>query len=206
MRYENVAVFGFYRAGTHYLAALLARTFFNTQKYLPFYAGHGKKPNRDRNTLNIYVYRNFDDTAKSMFRLRERMGIDTDDYNHFISSKLCDIWSPKCRPRAKVNYLYNEIVRTDVCSDFKGVNKTFKELWEDHVAYPMLTREHPNIHILRYEDLTDNFEDTIICIAKALGSDKREFVNIKERVGWYNASKQGDKLIGNLFSRAKLYL
>lgn len=186
MKYKRVKVFGVYRSGTHYISALVAKNFFNTENYLHFYSGHSHHHIESKDTLNIYIHRNFEDTAKSLFVIRKRMGIKTDDYNVFLNSKLSCLWTNKIDSEIKTNFLVRKGIRNEICKDFSKKNITFKDFWSKHVKFWLgKSKSIDNILVVRYEDLLENFHETMMIIANKLGSDKTEFVNIKEKVGWF---------------------
>lgn len=88
----SLFVYSHPRTGSHYVTALVNVNFFNTDDYMNFYRGHlpfgmslspRKIVEKYSDSKFIYIKRNFDDVARSVFKLRNRFGLDVDFFDKF---------------------------------------------------------------------------------------------------------------------------
>jgi len=187
MKFETAKVISHPRAGSHYLAWLLNNNFFHKNNYLELYAGHGKehiKYLERKDTAVFYIHRDIKPTLASMYTLRDRLGLRCDSWEHFLSSKLKDLRCRKTIHRTCYDSGKDKTYVTDTDHYLGRFNLTPKEFLVGHKNY--WTRIHSdNYMVISYGALINNFEKEMIVIAKFLGSDKKEFINIEHRIGWY---------------------
>ena len=195
MKYKSVLVFGPYRSGTHYLAALVAKNFLNSDDYISlFKSPHSKNYQSDPNTLNIFIYRNFQDTAKSLFKMRKRMGVSSDSFEEFTTSKLNSLWDPDIKNAITVKTLNDTKVRTDICGDFKKYDMTLNEYWYGLIEFwKELEITKSNVLLVSYEDLLANFQTVLEIISDKCCCDIKTFTNINKQIGWIPKSNKKPK-------------
>jgi hypothetical protein len=69
---------------------------------------------------------------------------------------------------------------------FRSQFGLLKHAWRKHIdAWKTMEAGHVNVMLIRYDRLIKRFDGTMRNIAKFLGSNRKEFENITERVGWY---------------------
>ena len=122
-----------------------------------------------------------------MFNLRNRFGLACSTLSAFERNKLSYMHSTKGWSEAVRNIDGNKEVVHDVDTALKNVDLTPGEyIYNHHVEW--LDKPNDNFHTVAYENLINNFEPTMLKIAKFLGSDKTEFLNESDRVGWYDVN------------------
>ena len=188
MKYKNIQITGHQRTGTHYIAALICTNFLNTKDYVKHYVNH-KPPSIviDDNTAYIYTWRDFENTAKSIFKMRARLGLQVDDYDTFLNTKYSDMWSAVKYGTINVKDLDGNIRKADrVSTALKRINHTPKNWWKlYHKRWAVATKNKSNIIRVSYNDLTTDFDNAMLDIAKRLGSNLKFFKNIGDKIGWY---------------------
>jgi len=191
MKYKTAKVIGHPRSGSHYLAQLLNINFFHLPTYLPLYAGHGehhRKHLNSKNTAVFYIYRNNEDSIKSMFVMRNRLGLIAKDLEEFKKTKLSNMCSTNIKSEAVRNVPgqkeYINIVDTYL-GQFKLTPEEYlnrhKNYWIDIIK--------PNYLKISYDDLLADFPNMIKYIAEFLDSEKTEFIKETERIGWYDRNE-----------------
>lgn len=198
-KYKTVEVKGHQRAGNHYIAYLINENFFNYPNFneLTKKSGHeyGYQYKFRDDTLYVYIYRNFEDTAKSFFKIRGRFCIGTDNFEDLLSDKkMKEYASREKNPDIKLDKHTQEIFRKagDTVNRrspfaFQKGSLSLKE-WHTRHINSWLKIKRDNVLCIRYEDLINDFDNTMLIIAKKLGSDKTKFVNIEKRVGLLHKS------------------
>jgi hypothetical protein len=176
-------IIGHPRSGSHFLTALIAVNFFNTNNYIQFYGGHADKF-RDsfKNKKIIYSWRNFEETSQSIFKIRKRFGICTDNFTEFLNRPLKDLWSNNLEFEIKVDYITEQKIVNKVDALWKNTNKTLYDYWFDHINY---WTKREDVLSIKYEDLMKSNETELKKVANFIG--KEELVEIKridEKVGW----------------------
>lgn len=190
MGYKDFKVASFPRSGTHYLLALLNLNFWqggNYCKYLYRSTGHKLhlEEEGDPDWAIFYIWRLFDGVAASVFAMRDDWCLDEDDYQRFLQRPLGEMYNPA---RAGCACLNGE-PRRGVNSTFEDNPFILREAWKNHIA-TWTGKQLPNLFVVSYDRLLSNFDDEMLEIAEFLGSKKREFKNIKKRVGWWVSSKE----------------
>jgi hypothetical protein len=195
MKYKRVEINGHQRAGNHYLAYLINENFLGLENFneLIKHAGHkyGYKHGKfHKDVFYIYIYRNFEDTAKSFFKIRGRFCIGTDNLEDLLGDKkMSEYASKNVSPDIQLDKVTAEIFKKSGDSvkrrspfAFQYKTLSLKE-WHSRHIKSWLKLELDNLICVKYEDLINDFHNTMLKIAKKLGSDKTEFVNIDKRVG-----------------------
>lgn len=185
MKYKTAKVISHPRAGSHYLAKLLNANFFHKDSYLELYAGHGSghlQHLKSPSTAVFYIYRNSEDTIKSMFVLRDRFGLVADNIEEFKTKKLNEMHNKNISSNA----VFNGKSVTDVDTYFSTIPLTIEEYLKEHREFWY----RPGLFVVNYQALIEDFQQSMGAIAFHLGSDRREFINVTKRVGWYDASDE----------------
>ena len=195
MKYKTAKVVGHQRSGSHYLARLLAINFFDLENYLPLYAGHSPGHAihlRDKHCAVFYIYRNNFPTLCSMWKIRNRLGLKANSFSEFCNTELSDM----CDTSLPVNCIrdtrYDKIEVHEADNYFKHIKMIPVDYLNKHKKM-WLNKAGDNLMPIKYEDLINDFDKTMKSIAKFLGSDKKEFINEKTRVGWYDPNDDSKK-------------
>lgn len=188
LKYKNIAVTGHQRSGTHYIAGLIALNFLGHKNYGTIYKNHKfPKISTNINTAYIYTWRDFKNTAKSIFAMRKSFGLNNiKTFEGFLKSNYCDMWDPHKNFEITVTNLKNNTYKTNYVTGFYSkIEYTPKEWWEIyHNRWATAERKKSNIIKVSYNDLKDDFQKTMTDLAIKLGSDKRSFKNIDKKIGW----------------------
>lgn len=188
MKYNSIRITGHQRTGTHYIAALICTNFLNTKDYVKYYLNH-KPPSvaTNNNIAYVYTWRDFNNTSRSIFKMRARLGLQVDDYDKFLNTKYSDMWSAVKYGTINVRDLDGNIRKADrVSTAFTNIHYTPIEWWTlYHGGWNVASKNKSNIIRVSYNDLIDNFDDSMTEIATRLGVDNRAFNNIENKVGWY---------------------
>ncbi len=195
MKYKKVEVKGHQRAGNHYLAYLINENFFNYDNFYKLFrkGSHqfGNKHGEFRDdTLYIYIHREFEATARSLFKIRGRFCIGTDDINDLLGNKPMSSYASKEKPTdiqldkytAEAFKKAGDSINRKSQFTYQFGSLSLKEWHTKHIN-SWLNINKENIIYIKYEDLINDFNNTMLYIAKKLGSDKTEFINIEKKVG-----------------------
>lgn len=189
MNYTNFTVYGFPRSGQHYLSALVARNFFDDSFYEGRTGAHKlTSPHLGSDdTAILYVVRYFEAVAASIFKVRHHFRLRAYDLRALKELPVEQMFTPELSGTVDFNPMGKVERITKQGKAFLGVKGTLKRAWRDHIsAWSALAAKHGNVHIVQYNQLTGTqFDDAMLKVARFLGSDKTEFENIRERVGWY---------------------
>lgn len=194
MKFKDLKVYSHPRTGSHYAAALISTNFFNEQNYLKFYRGHlpygmslnPKRATTNSNTAFIYIRRNFNDTAKSIFKLRDRFGLNVPNYDKFMITPYSKMWSGHKEVKVIRETLTDLEKVEGISSFFRNVSMTPKDYHKWHFESWSKIKQQNNIFIISYDKLKEDFNAEMSRLAKFLGSDKTNFINIDKKVGWKN--------------------
>lgn len=187
MKWEDIKVCGHRRSGTHYITALISVNFLNNEKYPKIYEKHKTpdklKVDKNKNILFIYVWRNFDDVSKSIFNMKNRFGINEDNFNKFLKKRYCDMFNGNQDVKVEVKTLTNRKVVKEVGGGLKNIKKTPYEYWKfDLDRWKRLKAD--NVILVCYDNIINNFEEEMKRIAKKINSNKTQFEDIRQRIGW----------------------
>lgn len=186
---------GFPRSGNHYFAALVSTNFYGLVGYRllqPIHVhslpGRYEQGLKRANTLLLYIHRNFEDTAKSLFTMRYTFGLAVDDFDTFINTKVLDMFSKAQLSQEKAAYhSLGGFHRANkrISGVFEYIDMTLKEYHSLHVrSWKELESKSDNVLLIRYEDLLQDFQNTMLTVGAKLGSDRKVFTNISKKIGW----------------------
>jgi len=189
MKHNGIILTGHQRSGTHYIAALVSLNFLKNQNYQNIYIKH-KLPDvvKNKNIAYIYTWRNFEEIAKSLFKMRRTFGLNNvDSFNSFLDGRYCDMWKPMNHSGVKVVDLKGNIrIDVSISKGFRDQKQTPREWWKFYYGqWEEARKQNENIIRVSYDDLKLNFQKTMKGLAKKLGSSKRRYTNIENKVGWY---------------------
>jgi hypothetical protein len=189
--YQRIGVYGHQRSGTHYLAALIDKNFYDGAGYLRHYAQDD--PHALYNELSIrpdfayvYIWRRFEDVARSIFRMRKRFGLNVDDFDTFLCTKYSDMWDPSAVGDVDVIVnTINEVIRVDkpAGQKFAGKQLTPEEYWRLHVG-SWKQSGNENVFLINYDDLQYRFQEAMRQLADCIGADRANFIDVEQKVGW----------------------
>ena len=181
-------IWGHHRSGNHYLAALLDTNFFKTGDYrfLLHSRQHVLISRIHPDVRYIYIKRNFNDVAKSVYTIRARFGLEVDTYKEFLASRYCDMFTGKVSVALATNFLCRSGRSHMLSGFFRGIEKTPKEWHADHIEhFERVFDGRENCLIVSYDKLKNRFQREMRKISKFLGLDTLEFVNVDEKVGFF---------------------
>ncbi len=202
MRYLNIKVNGHQRTGTHFVAKLVDLNFMNTGNYLNCYS---KTPHeirkkklgeiKNRNNAIICVKRNWKDTSLSLFKFRERLGLDVDNYEEFLNRTYSDMWKKgTCRIILHGDGIENDIIKKEenhkeglapVSSKFRNIDMKPKEYFEYYYKWWKSAEwRYSNIIIISYDLFISDFKNHMNYLSRFLGCNTTNFKNVKYKVGW----------------------
>jgi hypothetical protein len=183
---RKVLVFGHHRSGNHYMCALVNVNFFGRDDYRFFCNGrqHALIRGVPKNKKFIYIYRNFEDVSKSMFAMRARFGLEVDTYEDFLAQRYCDMYTGKIAVNLSVNIMSKQFKDRSSSIFFHNIKRTPKEWHDFHLNHHLPKEGTENLLLVSYDDLKADFDTQIRRVADFLGSDKKDLVNIGEKVGY----------------------
>jgi len=188
MKYSNMIVTGHQRSGTHYITALISLNFLNNKDYVKIYKNH-QFPNivRNNNIAYIYTWRDFDSIAKSIFTMRKVFGLNVIDFKTFLEMKYCHMWKSNKNSVVNVNDLKGNLRKTNYVSKYFRKRKyTPKEWWNFYYGkWEAAEKKHSNIIRVSYNNIINDFDNTMLYIENKLGMKGSHFKKISEKVGWY---------------------
>lgn len=189
LAFQRVRVIGHRRCGTHYVASLIDSNFFDGSDHLRHYAKH-KWPEQvdleDDTVAYVFVWRDFAAIAKSIFRMRTRFGLQVDDFDTFLATRYSDMWSAAGHSASAATFstAKGTTVTTMPGRGLSRITMTPRELWESYNRAWLEQSGRPNVIVIPYECLTNNFDFAMLYLATRLGSRRRQFANIADKVGW----------------------
>jgi len=190
MKYTKVRIISHPRSGSHYLAQLIDTNFFDGSNYLRHYGGHsyGRCNNASNNTGQIYLWRNAEDTLKSLFNMRHRFGLDENNFEIFKNKNISEMYNPNLIVNVHVNNIHSDKTIHSV-DDFmnRAPTRTYTpiEFLKRHKqSWVSLTDSCPNLLIVNYDNLLNEFQTSMRQIAEFLGSEVSSFNQVNEKVGW----------------------
>lgn len=190
-KYKWVRVYGHQRSGTHYLAALIDKNFYDSAGYIRHYALDN--PHALYNEVSIrpdvayiYIWRRFEDVAKSIFRMRNRFGLNIDNFDTFLCTKYSDMWNPSAVGKVDVIVnTINDVKRVHEPAGQKFGDKKFtpEEYWRLHVK-SWGQSGYENVFLINYDNLRYRFQESMHQLAGFIGIDRESFIDVEETVGW----------------------
>lgn len=192
MKYKTVKIPGHQRSGSHWINRLIDINFFNGSDYTRHYGGHPwgneARANQYLNTKGqavFYTHRNLEDAINSAYRIRHRLGLDEDDYEKFKTTPMKNMHNKNLKAEAIVNDAKNTRVVRTVDTLLEHRTETIGEYLSAHYNSWKVHEDKDNFMFICYDDLVNDFQGTMLKIAKFLGSNKTEFVDETKRVGWH---------------------
>jgi len=185
MKYKQIKVCGHRRSGTHYITALISVNFLESYDYLKIYEKHKapEKFNFENDTFFIYVWRDFDGVAKSIYNMRNRFGLNVDDYDKFLITKYSDMYSGNLKSLTKVDKYNKKRYVKKVGGGLKNIHMTPHQYWKfDKNRW--LNLRFNNVICLKYDDVIKNYKYELQKISNKIGSNVQSFKNINKTVGW----------------------
>lgn len=188
------------RSGTHYLMALLDKNFIHHsgEKFRDAF-GHDRHSNRHLHGLpeqcdptwfdsgrHFYIWREWEDVAKSILRMPERFGITEEmTLAEFSAARWSDIYTPK------VPWVWRQwggVERGDGTAfgatfQKEAINWNTKEFWEHHRdTWREFAETRDNVWIVKYESLVNNFQTAMSNIALWLGKPVADLQQVETKV------------------------
>jgi hypothetical protein len=197
MRFSKIEIYGHHRSGNHYLAALVCDNFVrNGRDYRGLF--YDPSVHLDANKLSpfirsrqsvamLYIMRNWEDVARSVFEFRHRMGLNVEDFEEYLNKTYKEMWSENVPPFvAEVNWRVKKVRASRPGGRMlMDVEMKPEEYWKYHVnSWLRASRKVPNVMVVRYERLLGRFNPTMNQIAQFLRTKVDGFSNVEERVGW----------------------
>lgn len=177
-----ISIYGHPRSGTHFAAATIAYNFFNEKEYLKYYAkSPHKMGHKVKDSNALYVKRNFDDVAKSVYRIKDRFGLDVTDFDTFLKTPYSDMWVPERKFVIKVNNRTKVSYRKDVSTHFRNVNMTPKEYWNRHLQ----SWKNSNAVVFDYDKVMADFSNELEVLSETLSIPIINRDIVTEKVGWF---------------------
>jgi hypothetical protein len=188
---KTVIIKGHQRSGNNYMIHLIGLNFFNN-----IYDTSDFSDKNDHCILNVmqqnvkylYILRNKADTLKSVFNIKSIYGINESDYNYFYDTPYIKMYNPNL----KNSQIYVTPLKTQ---EFECINNYFfccieksPSQWYDfHVNhYRELSKNNPNMLIVSYDELINNFKSEMDKISiHLIGEVKETYQNINTKVGWF---------------------
>ena len=203
---RRVQIVGHQRSGSHYLGALIEQNIFDSTDYVRHMSRTGhptpKQVNlSDLSTLFIYTHRNFEDTLKSLHKIKDRFKL-VGSFEDFKEKKIGELLYIKIpwKSEVEVNWIFNPKQQLDNQSSyFRSYSGMTLREWHEKVCTEWLAEiGRDNVMGLRYEafSLKDDLEYkkyAMLIISEYLWDNKawkpESFKDITERVGYYTRGK-----------------
>jgi len=190
MRFKKILIQSHPRSGSHYFARLIDINFYNGGDYLQHYGSHvaptSKYFNLCKTTGGFYLWRNTEDTIKSIYNMRHRFGLDEDDFNVFTKKTLSEMYTPNLLVNVAVNNVQKRRIDNTVNNMLSTYNVTAEQYILEHKKqWFEYCDSHSNIMVICYDELKNDFNHTMSDVAKFIGSSKNtNFLNDREKIGW----------------------
>lgn len=192
-RKENIIkVYSHPRSGTHFVAALLGVNLYNIsdqRKLLTKYV-HNPPSDAKYDHKIIYVYRDFDGVAKSLWNMRHHMRLDAENFDSFISKDISDLEYKI----DKVEFSFTNakgamtIVKKRPFGHFRNALCKRHNLQQYHAERLRQWFQSGKADLfIKYEDLVSSKKNRIRFLERAAELAGREFRELKEieySVGW----------------------
>ena len=189
MNYSHIQCTGHPRSGTHYITGLISINFMNGSDYLKIYRNH-ESPNivTDPDTAYLHIWRDFQGVAESVYALKERFGLDVESHEAFLRRRYSDMWCMENSRAVMTNVrtLKGQARYPGVSDFFKPFSMTPHEFWMYYnEMWWNVTKKHPNVISVKYDDILMDFERTMAFISDRLGVKTSQFKNIEKKIGWW---------------------
>lgn len=191
MKYNKIKISSHPRSGSHYLAQLIDVNFFDGSNYLRHYGGHsyGQCNHILQSKIGqIYLWRNAEDTLKSLFKMRHRFGLNENDFEIFKNKKISTMYDSNLKVNVHVNNIHSKKT-IHVVDDFMNRTPTrdftpIEFIQQHKQSWVNCKKKCPNLLIINYDELLHEFDITMQTISDFLGRGVTEFIQVNEKVGW----------------------
>lgn len=191
MRYTSFKICGFPRAGSNYVCYLIGSNFFGHTRLKNDLVTHALSwHTAPKGSALIYLRREFEGVARSLWKFRGRFGFGDCSFEEFIETRLCDLPRVTNTPASTINWIGSKTHGRESNNLLVYRKCRLVECWEEHVRFGVESSKN-NVLLLDYERMLSNFHEEMLRVAKYLGSDKTSFEDTKERVGFYLQSDEG---------------
>lgn len=202
MRYKQLEIYCHPRSGSNYLAEVLDLNFFHSGNYHNWYGGHilpDKTLLEKPDTAYIYIYRDFEAVISSVYKLKERFGLNCNNLEGLKASRYKDIFNPNLASEIQVRHHNRQRSEHTLSYHFAHIDKTPGEYHRFHIEAWKAFSDHPNLLFIDYDDLVNNFQGEMSRIANFLGAEvpAQGFLNISEKVGYLPAPLSMAKRLRN---------
>ncbi|MCK5018527.1 MAG: sulfotransferase domain-containing protein [Candidatus Peribacteraceae bacterium] len=187
----KVYIVGHPRSGNHYLLHLLDLNFKG--KFRQRFTHRGSIPVAKKDIPKykfLYIYRNFDDVARSIYKLGGRHGVPEDLPFEDFTDKVAKEWYIKNLKNTVKRIRFNGVRNSEkqennrtgpVCPLNTTIRKFHKQSiqnWKDYAT------QYDNILLVKYEDLMEDFTSTMDKISMFLfGKSQPTYKNVERKVG-----------------------
>lgn len=194
----KVKVYGHPRSGNHYLLNLLNKNFLTPENKICIeHRGiddQGTHADIKYGVKMIFIHRDTENVLNSIYQMRYRYTFDEDNYDVFKTKRIGPMWdNVKARCQLRVDTYTGAGKIQDINDPYFGKfqNMTIREEINlyNNSWLPFATSN--KIHIVKYENLLNDFQNVMEGIAKYLNVDKTEFEDIDNRVGFIALNKDG---------------
>jgi len=172
-KYKKIQTYGHPGSCSYYIDKLIHKNFFNSEgsKYERYKSGDEIIIEPD--ILYVYVERKFRYLIKYFYDIKHIYGIPNDiSFEVFYKTKYSNMW--------RMNS-----IRNNICILFKDIKMAPRAYWEHHInTWIKASKNNKNIVMISYDKTLINMNSTMKKIATYLGSDKTEFIDVKDKVGW----------------------
>lgn len=180
---DNAVIFGHQRSGNHWLAALVAKNIYGRNGYIDLLAtDHNHRPYAEK---LIYITRDWRAVLPSVFAMRDRFGLDVNDYGTFFDTRYYEMYRPRgCK--CMVDMIVCQQVVTECSTSFAMIDKTPLEWYQYH---------NQNLCgglVVKYERLFRNLRAELERIAEYLGRQLLSCEPIAQKVGWWPIKEKPD--------------
>lgn len=194
-------VHGHPRSGNHYLMEVLNANFIHQRSLWEVEWGHLREDQgrtvmayplhgmpdtfRENGLPHFYIWRRFDEVAQSILRMPERFGIRGDlSLPEFSRTP----WGELHTPGVRWSWKIDGKTKTGVGSAFGAAlppsELTPYDYWKQHVSSWLEFAAHrTDVCVVDYNCLTTLFQTEMGRVAAWLGEERREFVDVKGKVG-----------------------
>jgi hypothetical protein len=186
-----IKIRSYYSTGSNYLRELIRLNFPEFQNQLD--KSHNLPDIREFiNHLDedkyLYIWRNKHDVIKSLWNRRLLLGwTNCKTFQEFNNKKVSELFVPttvKIKMIMLHETLLDDKFKIGRRDEFLW-DKTISEGYDYHYQCWKKYSKLRNVLMFSYEFLMDHFDETMLRIAKHIGSDKTEFENFTKKVGYY---------------------
>jgi len=178
----HVSIHGHFRSGTHYLRHVVSANFSVIMRNDRHHALPGRFLTDGRKAL--YIRRDFEDVAKSIWAMKERFGAGAETFEEFKDIPWREQFrefDPSLLELGSYYKRHKAAVKTDRSLSKESLSP--REYHAMHVA-SWESCQYDNVLIVDYEAMVSSFEEEMRKIAALLESNISEFKNIPRTGVW----------------------